>query len=121
MACPATDRLASAPVSAVACSWCGEAVDGGYGFRAWEPVGERQAAFCRLEHVVPWVIQGAHWSTGEAPAGIDAPGACAHCAGPLGDRRVLVVRHRGEYRIADAFCELEHLLAWAKAGGRWQT
>ena len=95
-------------------------MDGDDGYRAWEPAGARRAAFCRLEHVVPWVIQGAHWSTGEAPAGgDDSLGACAHCAGPLGDRRVLLVRHRGEYRIADAFCELDHLLTWAKAGGRY--
>jgi hypothetical protein len=34
---------------------------------------------------------------------------------------VLVVRHRGDHRIGDAFCELDHLLQWAKAGGRWQA
>jgi hypothetical protein len=33
---------------------------------------------------------------------------------------VLLVRHRGEHRIADAFCGIDHVLAWAKAGGRWQ-
>ena len=39
------------------------------GFRAAEPAGERVAAFCRLEHVVPWVISGAHWSAGRRRAG----------------------------------------------------
>ena len=110
-------------VTGVECSWCGEAVDLDDGFRASEPAGERHAAFCRLEHVVPWIIQGAHWSAGDDPqvAAGDLPQECAQCGGPLGDRRVLLVRHRGEHRIADAFCELDHLLAWAKSGGRWQT
>jgi hypothetical protein len=31
-----------------------------------------------------------------------------------------LIRHRGEHRIADAFCGTDHLLEWAKAGGRWR-
>ena len=46
------------------CSWCGVEVGTDEGFRAAEPEGERKAAFCRLEHVVPWAIQGAHWEPG---------------------------------------------------------
>ena len=106
------------------CSWCGVEVGTDEGFRAAEPDGERKAVFCRLEHVVPWVIQGAHWDPGRiVPPGEpdDGLGRCAHCGGPLGDRRVLIVRHRGEHRIADAFCGIDHLMAWAKAGGRWQA
>jgi hypothetical protein len=105
------------------CSWCGIDVGRDEGFRATEPEGERMAAFCRLEHIVPWAIQGAHWEPGRIlPPGDpgDGIGRCAHCGGPLGDRRVLLVRHRGEHRIGDAFCGIEHLLAWAKAGGRWR-
>ena len=37
----------------------------------------------------------------------------------LGDVHVLLVRHRGEYRVPDGFCGVDHLLEWAKAGGRW--
>jgi len=106
------------------CSWCGVEVRVDEGLRATEPVGERKAAFCRLEHIVPWVIQGAHWDAGTylTPGEPDdGLGRCAHCGGPLGDRRVLLVRHRGEHRIADAFCGVDHMLAWAKAGGRWKT
>ncbi|MFL5847130.1 MAG: hypothetical protein ACJ762_20825 [Solirubrobacteraceae bacterium] len=106
------------------CSWCGEAVAADDGFRACEPVGERRAVFCRLEHVVPWVIQGAHWSPGSILAEDDdseALGACVRCGRDLDDRRVLLVRHRGPHRIADAFCGPEHLLEWAKAGGRWAS
>ena len=46
------------------CSWCGNDVDRDEGFRAAEPEGEQRAAFCRLEHVVPWVIQGAALGAG---------------------------------------------------------
>ena len=106
------------------CSWCGVAVERDEGFRAAEPAGERKASFCRLEHIVPWVIQGAHWEPGtlvdaddDAASGL---GRCAQCATPLDDRCVLLVRHRGEHRIADAFCNPDHLLEWAKAGGRWR-
>jgi hypothetical protein len=105
------------------CTWCGAPVEPHEGFRAAEPEGARRAIFCRLEHVVPWTIQGAHWEAGDLP---DAPGPdpalerCAECGMPVGDRRVLLVRHRGEHRIADAFCGVSHLLAWAKAGGRWR-
>jgi hypothetical protein len=101
------------------CAWCGERVDPDDGFRASEPEGARVAAFCRLEHIVPWAINGAHWAPGDldVPA---APETCSHCGEPVGDRRVLAVRHRGEHRIPEAFCGVDHLLAWAKAGGRWR-
>jgi hypothetical protein len=103
------------------CTWCGTAVDSGDGFRAYEPAGARQARFCRLEHVVPWAIRGAHWEP--APDDVESPTgltACAHCAAPLGDAPVLLVRARGEIRVADGFCSVDHLLAWAKAGGRYR-
>jgi hypothetical protein len=105
------------------CSWCGVDVGADEGFRATEPAGERRAVFCRLEHVVPWAIQGAHWEPGRL-LGPDDPdealGRCAHCGVALEDGRVLLIRHRGEHRIADGFCGVDHLLQWAKAGGRWR-
>ena len=76
------------------------------------PAPER-AAFCRLEHVVPWAIQGPHWEAeaiGE-PRDDDGPRRCSHCDAELGDVRVLLVRHRGEHRIADGFCSVDHLRA----------
>jgi hypothetical protein len=105
------------------CTWCGTDVEGDEGFRVYEPAGERRAIFCRLEHIVPWAIQGAHWEAGqlEEPETIDAgPIACAHCGKELGEVHVLLVRHRGENRIPDDFCSVDHLLDWAKAGGRWR-
>jgi hypothetical protein len=109
-------------VSVNACVWCGADVDLGDGFRAYEPAGERRATFCRLEHLIPWGIQGARWdeatgNEGEAPVELDE---CSHCGAALGGKKVLLVRHRGEHRIGDAFCSTDHMVAWAKAGGRWQ-
>jgi hypothetical protein len=105
------------------CAWCGVDLAEDEGFRAAEPEGERRAAFCRLEHIVPWILQGAHWEPGRLTAAGDgvALGVCAQCGEDLGDTRVLLVRHRGEHRIGDAFCGVEHLLDWAKRGGRWRT
>jgi hypothetical protein len=105
------------------CTWCGVAVEAGDGFRTYEPAGSRRAVFCRLEHVVPWVIQGARWEAGELaePSGIDSGELhCSYCDRELGDVHVLLVRHRGDHRIADDFCSVDHLSAWVKAGGRWR-
>jgi hypothetical protein len=106
-----------------ACSWCGTRVEESDGFRAYEPAGERRAVFCRLEHVVPWSIQGPHWETGglDEPDRVDASvTSCSHCGEQLGETHLLLVRHRGDYRVGDGFCSSEHLAAWAKSGGRWQ-
>jgi hypothetical protein len=106
-----------------ACTWCGQAVEADDGFRLYEPAGERRAAFCRLEHVVPWALQGAHWEAGgmSEPSPIDeGPISCSHCGEELGEVHVLLVRHRAEHRVPDGFCGVDHLLEWAKAGGRWQ-
>ena len=105
------------------CTWCGQAVDPDDGFRLYEPLGERRAAFCRLEHVVPWAIQGPHWEAGEmteSPLVDEGPTSCSQCGTELSEVHVLLVRHRGEHRVADGFCGVDHLLEWAKAGGRWQ-
>jgi hypothetical protein len=105
------------------CTWCGTEVDHDDGFRAYEPVGERRAVFCRLEHVVPWAIQGSHWEAGELtePREIDeGPLTCSRCGKELGGVHVLLVRHRGGHRVPDDFCSVEHMLEWAKAGGRWR-
>jgi hypothetical protein len=109
--------------SELRCSWCGEPVEPQDGYRLAEPAGARRAVFCRLEHIVPWQIQGPAWEAGEIeePSGIeDSLDRCAHCGEPLSDARILLVRHRGEHRIPDAFCSVEHAASWAKAGGRWR-
>lgn len=105
------------------CTWCGAEVELGDGFRAYEPAGERRAVFCRLEHLIPWSIKGAHWGPGEMsePPSLDEGATnCSHCDAKLTDAHVLLVRHRGEHRVADAFCSVDHMIEWAKAGGRWR-
>jgi hypothetical protein len=105
------------------CSWCDNGIDPGDGWRLQEVPGARRAAFCRLEHVVPWALRGAHWDPGEIdePSGVlESAGVCSRCEQPLTDVRLLLVRHRGQHRIPDAFCSVDHLGAWAKAGGRWR-
>jgi hypothetical protein len=105
------------------CTWCGTEVEADDGFRAYEPAGERRAVFCRLEHIIPWAIQGAHWEAGamsESPTLDEDTRNCSHCGAELGDTHVLLVRHRGEHRVPDGFCSVDHLNEWAKAGGRWQ-
>ncbi|HEX8073494.1 MAG TPA: hypothetical protein VF545_00800 [Thermoleophilaceae bacterium] len=108
--------------AAVPCTWCGESVERDDGFRLSEAPGERGAAFCRLEHVVPWAIQGAHWEPGapREPGGLaDSIDACARCDEALGDVHLVLVRHRGDHRIPDGFCSVDHLREWAQAGGRY--
>jgi hypothetical protein len=105
------------------CSWCGAPVDRDDGFRMSEEPGARGAVFCRLEHVVPWAMQGAHWEAGEPDEPEDLLTGlteCAHCGAELGDVRVALVRHRGDHRIPDVFCSVGHAADWAKAGGRWR-
>ena len=102
------------------CSWCGAVVDEDDGFHAYEPAGGRRAVFCRLEHVVPWAIRGAMWEPDAPVAVAGAASDCAWCDAPLEEAHVLVVRSRGEHRIHDGLCSVEHLLEWAKAGGRYR-
>lgn len=118
----------------------------GDGYRLGEHAGDGGAVFCRLEHIVPWAIQGARWNTGDSlqtaggrppesspessPGSSQesfprfspelAPARCAACERQLEEDHLLLVRHRREHRIADRFCSVDHLLEWAKAGGRWR-
>jgi len=104
------------------CAWCGVGIHPDEGFRLAGRDGAPQVAFCRLEHVVPWAMRKPDWHGG--PCGeeeIEGLGRCAHCAEPLGEEHIVLVRHRGQHRIGDAFCEVSHLLAWAKAGGRYRV
>jgi hypothetical protein len=115
------------------CTWCGVDVEPADGFRAYllpaatntaaGSTGERRAVFCRLEHLIPWSIKGAHWEAGaihEPPSLDEGARNCSHCGAELTEARVLLVRHRGEHRVGDAFCSVDHMNEWAKAGGRWQ-
>jgi hypothetical protein len=111
--------LGMAAESTESCSWCGTQVQAGDGWRLQELPGARRAAFCRLEHVVPWAMQGPRWEPGEGEAAPEVS-ECARCGAALGDVRLVLVRHRGQHRIPDAFCSVDHLAGWAKSGGRWR-
>jgi hypothetical protein len=111
-------------MSAVACSWCGISVGPDQGYRAIAPGSGRRAAFCRMDHVVPWALDGPRWEAGSSLSRDDAGrglGSCVRCGGSLGDERLLLVRHIGRHRVGDAFCGVEHLTEWARSGGRWRT
>jgi hypothetical protein len=93
----------------------------GEGFRAYEPAGARLAVFCRLEHVVPWAIRGAYWEAAGAELAVpEDVTECAECHAELDPAPVVLVRERGEARVHDGFCSVDHLLGWAKAGGRYR-
>jgi len=104
------------------CTWCGAAVDRDDGYRVREDPGARSAVFCRLEHVVPWAMRDPRWEAGDpeaAPVVEEVLDTCTRCDQPLTDVRVTLVRHRAEHRIPDAFCSVDHMAAWANAGGRY--
>ena len=111
-------------MAAESCTWCGAGVEDDDGFRLYEPAGDRRAAFCRLEHVDPVGDPGPALGAGCARRAARhrraSPAPARTAARELGDVHVLLVRHRGENRIPDDFCSVDHLLEWAKAGGRWQ-
>jgi hypothetical protein len=103
------------------CTWCGVEVEPDDGYRLSERPGDRRAVFCRLEHVVPWASQGAQSDeSGDREAAVEELTTCAECGAALGDVRITLTRHRGEHRIPDAFCSVDHAAAWARAGGRWR-
>jgi hypothetical protein len=81
-----------------ACSWCKRELDPGDCWIARATDGEGEAAFCRLEHIVPWVIRGRGWSEGGAT----------------------LVRHRAGQELHEQFASVEELAAWAKRGGPWR-
>ena len=63
-------------------------------------------------------MRGARWEPGETGER-ETPPDCSRCGEALGDVRLVLVRHRGEHRITDAFCSVDHMADWAKSGGRW--
>ncbi len=102
------------------CDWCGVGLDQDDGYRLLWPKRNMGAAFCRLEHVVPWMMQKNDWhiwSDVQVPE--DADARCARTGLELDEDALYLVRHRGEFRVADGFSSAEAVLAWAKAGGRY--
>jgi hypothetical protein len=76
-------------------------VDAGDSWVARREGGGGEAAFCRLEHVVPWAMrgEGAQWP----PAAVE------------------LVRHRAKHHIGERFESTAHLRDWAASGGPWRS
>ncbi|MFY9487294.1 MAG: hypothetical protein WAP35_01165 [Solirubrobacterales bacterium] len=110
-----------------ACNWCAAAVAAENRYAVTEIALARELSFCRLEHIVPWVIREKRRERGMIAAVDDAvaktlleeAGDCAECGSVPQDGAVVLVHERSGERILDAFCSLEHLRAWASAGGHW--
>lgn len=102
------------------CDWCGTEVLDGDGFRLLQPKRNLGATFCRLEHVVPWLMKKNDWHIWNA---VEVPEAAepvsARTGEELDENAYWLVHHRGEVRIPDGFNSTDEVLEWAKAGGRY--
>lgn len=102
------------------CDWCGVGLEDDEGFRLLWPKRNMGAAFCRLEHVVPWMMQKNDWHIWkDVQVPEEAEPRCARTGLELDEDALYLVRHRGDIRIADGFSSADAVLAWAKAGGRY--
>ena len=102
------------------CDWCGMELTEDMGYRLLWPDKSLGTAFCRLEHIVPFLMQKDQWHIWkgvDVPA--DAPAVSSANGHELGENALYLVHHRGEHRIPDSFEGKEELLEWAKAGGHF--
>lgn len=102
------------------CDWCGVEISERDGYRLLRPSRHMGAGFCRLEHVIPWLIKKNDWhiwSDMEVPPDAELHGAVSE--DELGEDPWYLVRHRGDLRIADGFPSRDELMPWATAGGRY--
>ncbi len=102
------------------CDWCGVGLDENEGLLLIQPSRNLGASFCRLEHMVPWLMKKNDWhiwSKVEVPA--SAGPNCAQTGVELEDDAWYVTRHRADTEVADGFISHDAVLAWAKAGGRY--
>lgn len=78
------------------------------------------AAFCRLEHVVPWLMEKNDWHIlrqAEVPPSADP--FCVVTGNELDEAALYLVRRHGDIEVVDGFSGPEEVLTWAKAGGRY--
>ena len=102
------------------CDWCGVGLDEGEGLRLIQPHRNLGSCFCRLEHVVPWLMQKNDWhiwTNVEVPT--EAAPVCAQTGRELDEDAWYLTRTRGAVEVADGFIGSEAVLDWAKAGGRY--
>ena len=102
------------------CDWCGVGLEKDDGLRLIQPKRNLGASFCRLEHMVPWLMKKNDWHIWpkvEVPA--SAGPDCAQTGKELEDDAWYVVRHPGGTEVADGFIGHDAVLEWARAGGRY--
>ncbi|MFY9265290.1 MAG: hypothetical protein WAO61_07685 [Solirubrobacterales bacterium] len=111
-----------------ACSWCGRDLGPDAGFELTDLSTRQRVAFCRLEHVVPWVMRGGVRERGVVvkvdgpPSGaVAAEQTCASCSAALASTAVWLEQRRAGRLVIDGFCDLDHARAWASGGGRWRA
>lgn len=102
------------------CDWCGVDLDVDQGYRLFWPDKSLGTAFCRLEHIVPFLMQKDDWHIWTAlRVSSDLPQTSTATGEELGEDALFLVHHRGEHRITDGFEDKETLLQWARAGGHF--
>ena len=102
------------------CDWCGVELTDEMGYRLIWPDKSLGTAFCRLEHVVPFLMKKDDWHIWRnVTVPPDAPALSSATRSELGENALYLVHHRGEHRITDGFEGKDDLLAWASAGGRY--
>ncbi len=104
------------------CDWCGVEVLEDDGYRLIQPKRNLGATFCRLEHVVPWLMQKDDWhiwNNVQVPENVSP--LDARTGTELDEDALYLIHHRGDARISDGFADKDGVLAWAKAGGRYST
>lgn len=107
-----TDEISAGRASwePAACARCGKAIDPDDSFLVIAGAGGGQAAICRVEHIVAWVMRGAGWQS-ERPWEDGVPKAA--------DGPVTLIRRRAGAELDEQFESPEGLRAWASAGGHW--
>ena len=102
------------------CDWCGVGLDEAENWQLLQPHRNLAASFCRLEHVVPWLIKKDDWHIRDRVEVPESAGPdCSGTGVELEKEALYLVRYRDGMEIADGFVSKEAVLAWAKAGGRW--
>lgn len=106
--------------SRLKCDWCGVYLDEDSGVRLLWPDRSLGAAFCRLEHVIPWIMTKNDWHIwDDVTVPEEAAVTCAQSGADLGEGAIYLTKERDGILVADGFSGPEELLDWAKAGGRY--
>ncbi len=101
------------PHEQAVCARCGAAIDLAESYRVASSDGAGAAEFCRLEHIVSWLLRGGQWQL-ERPWEVEPHQRVA--AGPL-----TLFRRREGVVIERRFDSPDALSEWAAKGGFWAS